>query len=101
MKEELLLLQNELLNILKDDQLNGIIHPKYDLELQSSIQQGLSKKLVNQLTSFMKQPSAAQASTSDLKVVSAKVKFTISQISYFYNTFYYIFHFSFSFLMNF
>jgi len=72
-KEELVLLQNELLNIQNDEQLQALVNPKHEFEHQAALQQGLSKKLLSQLTALGKQ-SPTSTSTTDLKTVTAKAQ---------------------------
>jgi len=54
MAEELNILQSQLVHLLKDETVQPILNPKYELEQTAKLQEGLSKKLLNELNNFAK-----------------------------------------------
>lgn len=50
--EELVLLQNQLANVLTEQSLKSVLSPKYELDAQKTLQDGVTKKLMTELTKF-------------------------------------------------
>jgi len=58
-------LQNQLQLLLKDETLQPILNPKYEVEKQALVQEGLSKKLINELQTFASKTESKQSDPKD------------------------------------
>jgi len=63
--EELNVLQSQLATLLKDDKVQPILNPKFELEQAAQLQEGLSKKLLAELNNFAKSEVDTTKTTAD------------------------------------
>jgi len=69
MAEELNILQSQLVHLLKDETVQPILNPKYELEQTAKLQEGLSKKLLNELNNFAKIEPLEASTTKNEKTM--------------------------------
>jgi len=62
LKDEVVILQNQLTELLKDERYQQLLNPKYEVEHSATVQQGLTKKLLAELSALSKGKGEAKDS---------------------------------------
>jgi hypothetical protein len=84
MSEELNVLQQQLAGLLKDEKVQPILNPKYELEQAAQLQEGLTKKLISELSAFGS-AEGADAASKGAANPNAKVFFVYLKLTKYFS----------------